>query len=168
MADPIGFEIDSTESYITLSIPNFTLSANSYHVLGQNRTNGAPLATAWSASTTTGNTAFISGSFFTTLDGDLSSETITSIQFIGGSASLFAIDSGNYRPNPAAYNVATSGYNNDGPAQANYGATFSHNLLGNAGLYPSTTPPMTSTRMPCLLRGRLQRALSLRTTQRIR
>jgi hypothetical protein len=145
-ADPIGFELDSTQSYITLSIPNFTLSGNSYHVSGQNRTNGAPLSTAWSASTTTGNTAFISGSFYTELGGDLANEKVTSIQFISGSSNLYAVWSGNYRPNPAAYNVATSAYNNDGPAPANYGATLSMTPLGNAALvsFDNTTYDINS------------------------
>ena len=47
--------------------------------------------------------------------------------------SLAAINSGNYRPNPAAYNAITSIYNNNGPGPGAYGATV-HASIGNAGL----------------------------------
>ena len=90
-ADPLVFTVDSTQSYLTLNIPNFTISTGNaslgnltLNLQAQNRTNGAPLATAWSASTTTGNTAFISGTIATTVGGSFTGQTLSAIQFIAG------------------------------------------------------------------------------------
>ena len=41
--------------------------------------------------------------------------------------------SGNYRPNPAAYNSTTSNFDNNGPAPGNYASTV-HATLGNAAI----------------------------------
>jgi len=132
-ADALTFTLDSTQSYLTLNIPNFSYSGNNINLTGQNRTNGAPISTAWSASTTTGNTAFVSGTLATTVGGSFTGKTLSAIQFISGANSLSAISSGNYRPNPAAYNSVTSAMNNNGPSPGDYGAT-AHVILGNAGL----------------------------------
>jgi hypothetical protein len=132
-ADALSFTVDSTQSYLTLNIPNFSLSGLTINLTAQNRTNGFPLGTAWSTNTNTGNTAFISGTFATTVGGSFTGQTLSSIQFISGANSLAAINSGNYRPNPAAYNAVTSIYNNNGPAPGAYGSTV-HSTLGNAGL----------------------------------
>jgi len=132
-ADALTFTVDSAQSYLTLNIPNFSLSGLSINLTAQNRTNGAPLGTAWSANTNTGNTAFISGTIATTIGGSLSGQSLSSVQFISGSNSLAALASGNYRPNPAAYNAVTSAYNNNGPAPGNYGNVV-HASLGNAAL----------------------------------
>ena len=78
----LTFTVDSTQSYITLNIPNYSLSGNSLNFTGQNRTNGAPISTAWSASTNTGNTAFMTGTIATTVGGSLSGKTLTAIQFV--------------------------------------------------------------------------------------
>ena len=64
-ADALSFTIDSTQSYLTLNIPNFSLSGLSISLTAQNRTNGAPASTLWSTNTNTGNTAFVTGSFAT-------------------------------------------------------------------------------------------------------
>ena len=133
LADALTFTIDSTVSYVTLNIPNFSFSGNTINLTAQNRTNGAPLGTAWSANTNTGNTAFVSGTMATTIGGSLSGQTLSAIQFISGANSMVAINSGNYRPNPAAYNTLTSAYNNNSAAPGAYGATV-HVALGNAGL----------------------------------
>jgi len=129
----LTFTVDSTQSYITLNIPNFTISGNTINLTGQNRTNGAPIGTAWSASTTTGNTAFVTGTIATTVGGSFTGKTLTAIQFVSGANNLSAIASGNYRPNPAAYNAVTSAFNNNSAAPGAYGATV-HTILGNAGL----------------------------------
>src|SRR6185437_7662347 len=97
-AEHVDFVVDSSRSYLTLAIPNFLFSGASFNLNGQNRTNGAPLATAWS--TTTGNTAFLSGSFSTTIGGSFSGGSISSVQFISGSSTMTALTSGNFRPNP--------------------------------------------------------------------
>jgi hypothetical protein len=130
-ADPLTFTLDSTQSYVTLNIPNFSLSGLAINTTGQNQTNGAPIGTAWSASTNTGNTAFVSGTIATDLN--FGNNNVTGVQFISGSNTLAALVSGNYRPNPAAYNAVTSAYNNNGAAPQNYGVT-AHTPLGNASL----------------------------------
>lgn len=129
----LTFTVDSTQSYLTLNVPNFSYSGNAINFTGQNRTNGAPINTAWSASTTTGNTAFMSGTIATTVGGSLSGKTLTAIQFVSGANNLSALNSGNYRPNPVAYNAMTSAFNNNNPAPGNYGWT-THVVLGNGGL----------------------------------
>jgi len=130
-ADPLTFTLDSSQSYVTLSIPNFTLSGQTINVTGENTANGNPISTAWSASTTTGNTAFVSGTIATDLN--FGNNNVTGVQFISGSNTQAALISGNYRPNPAAYNATTSGYNNNSAIPGNYGAT-AHISLGNASL----------------------------------
>jgi hypothetical protein len=133
----LTFTVDSTQSYLTMTVPNFSYSGSAINLTGENRTNGAPIGTAWSASTTTGNTAFMSGSIATTVGGSLSGKTLTAIQFVSGANNLSALTSGNYRPNPAAYNAATSLYNNNSTVPGNYGWT-THVLLGNGGLVSLT------------------------------
>jgi hypothetical protein len=133
-ADALQFTVDSTQSYLTLNIPNSTVpGTGSLNFTGQSRINGAPISTAWSASTTTGNTAFISGTFATTVGGSLSGQTLTAIQFISGANNLAAINSGNYRPNPAAYNTATSLFSNNSASPGAYGVTV-HTSIGNFAL----------------------------------
>lgn len=134
-ADRIDFVVDSSASYLTLSIQNFSISSTTFNITGQNRTNGAPLATAWA--TTSGNKAFLSGSFSTTIGGSFSGGTVNSIQFVAGSAALAALTSGNYRPNPAAYNAALTNpsYQNNSPRAANYGGIIHSPALGNAALF---------------------------------
>ena len=83
-ADPLSFTIDSTQSYLTLNIPNFSLSGLAISLTSQNRTNGDPNSTLWSTNTTTGNTAFVTGSFVTTVGGSFSGQTLNAIQFISG------------------------------------------------------------------------------------
>ena len=131
--DALTFTVDSTQSYLTLNIPNFASGTVNLNLTGQNRTNGAPISTAWSASTTTGNTAFISGTIATTVGGSLSGQTLSAIQFISGANSLAAINSGNYRPNPAAYNAVTSVFNNNVASPGAYG-TILHTQLGNVAI----------------------------------
>jgi hypothetical protein len=129
------FFLDNTESYLTLSIPNFAYSGFNFNITGQNRSNGSPVTGAW----TTGDMAFISGSFSTTIYGAFTPGGITAVQFISGSTSLTALDSGNYRPNPAAFNGAAQppAYNDNSAAAAAYGGTIHLALgsFGNAGLF---------------------------------
>lgn len=132
-ADALTFTVDSSQSYITLNIPNFSYSGNTINLTGQNRTNGAPIGTAWSSNTNTGNTAFVSGTLATTVGGSFTGKTLSAIQFISGGSNLTALNSGNYRPNPAAYNSVTSAYNNNSGGPGQYGAV-AHVVLGNAAL----------------------------------
>ena len=104
-ADALTFTVDSSQSYITLNIPNFSYSGNTINLTGQNRTNGAPISTAWSTNTNTGNTAFVSGTLATTVGGSFTGKTFSAIQFVSGGSNLSALNAGNYRPNPAAYNA---------------------------------------------------------------
>jgi hypothetical protein len=134
-AEHVDFVVDSSNSYLTLAIPNFLYSGASFNLNGQNRTNGAPLATAWSS--TTGNTAFVSGSFSTTIGGSLSGGTINSVQFIAGSSTMTALTSGNFRPNPAAFNSAAPvpNYNNNSPHAADYGGVVHSATFANAAYF---------------------------------
>jgi hypothetical protein len=134
-AEHVDFVVDSSHSYLTLAIPNFLYSGASFNLNGQNRTNGAPLATAWS--TTTGNTAFLSGSFSTTIGGSLSGGTINSVQFIAGSSTMTALTSGNFRPNPAAFNSAgpLPNYNNSSPHAADFGGVVHSAAFANAAYF---------------------------------
>jgi hypothetical protein len=127
----LTFTVDSSQSYLTLAIPNFSISGNTINIGGQNRINGAPDGN-WS--TTNGNTAFISGTIATTVGGSFTGQTLSAIQFIAGANNLSAISSGNYRPNPAAYNAVTTVYANNSAAPGDYGLTVKSTLLGNAGL----------------------------------
>jgi len=133
-AEHVNFYIDSSNSYLTLAIPNFTFANTTINVLGQNRTNGAPLTTNWG--TTTGNTAFLSGSFATTIGGNFQGGVINSVQFIAGSSTITALNSGNYRPNPAALNTSAvpAIFNNNTPHPGNFGGTL-HTMLGNAAYF---------------------------------
>jgi len=145
-ADPLTFTIDSAQSYVTLTIPNFTFSGLAINLQGENRTNGAPLSTAWSASTNTGNTAFVSGTIATDLTGALGGpQNVTGVKFLAGSSAMLALTSGNYRPNPAAYNSLTSAYNNNSSLPQNYGSV-ANTALGNAALssFSNTTYDITS------------------------
>ena len=132
-ADALTFTVDSSQSYITLNIPNFSYSGNTINLTGQNRTNGAPISTAWSTNTNTGNTAFVSGTLATTVGGSFTGKTLSAIQFVSGGSNLSALNAGNYRPNPAAYNALTSNYNNNSGGPGQYGAV-AHVILGNAAL----------------------------------
>ena len=105
-ADTLSFTVDSTQSYLTLNLPNFTISTGNallgnatVSINGQNQANGSPLGTAWS--TSTGNKAFISGTIATQVGGSFKGKTLSAIQFISGANNLNALASGNYRPNPA-------------------------------------------------------------------
>ncbi len=77
--EAIPFTLDSTQSYITLNIPNFTYSGNNFNLTGQNRTNGAPISTAWSASPRRPATrAFVSGTIATSMNVNFATKTLTS------------------------------------------------------------------------------------------
>ncbi len=124
-AAPVTWTIDSTASVISMSIANFSYSGNTVNIAGQNATNGAPLTT-WS--TTTGNSAFLTGTIATDW-----ANNGTTIQFLGGQSNIATLTSGNYRPNAAAYNSTTSTYENNGAAAADYALT-AHTILGNVAL----------------------------------
>jgi len=141
-AADINYTIDPTQSYLTFAIPNFTLSGLTITVNGQNPATGAPLSTPWSA--TTGNFAGLGGSFMSDIGGPLNSVSavaggsIPDITFLNGQASMAALFTGQYRPNPAAWNGSTtSGYINNSASPGSYGNTIS-TQLGNGGLTAAT------------------------------
>ena len=100
--------------------------------MGVNRTTGSPLTTAWA--TTSGNQAFLSGTFATTINGSTTPGGITSVQFVSGGANLHALTSGNYRPNPAAYNSSTVAYNNNSAVPASFSGAM-HIIVGNVDVF---------------------------------
>ncbi len=132
LAGDLVFTLDPTQSYVQLAIPNFSYSGNVINIRGQNPVNGLALQVdGWS--TTTGNQAFVSGTMSTNITGNLSAGIVNSVQFLAGANNLVALNSGNFRPNYAAYNTLTSNYNNNTATGANYAAT-PHAGVGNAGL----------------------------------
>jgi len=149
-ATPLTFTLDSTQSYLSLAIPNFSISGNNVNI--HNQSGG----TVW----TSGNKAFVGGTLSTVVGGSLSGETINGVQFIGGANNLFALTSGSYRPNPAAYNSALSGaggggvYMNNTTAPGDYGAAGSV-ILGTAVYfqfanvtYDASSNPLIATGTP--------------------
>jgi hypothetical protein len=115
-AIPVNWDIDPSLSSFKLTIPDqvVTLGTTTATMRLRNQNNAA-----W-----TQNTAPVDGLLATNVAGGLSS-----IQFLGGASSLVGINTGGYRPNPAAFSTAatstlnTAGsFTNTSTAQAVYGA----------------------------------------------
>lgn len=135
-AADINYTIDSSQSYLTFVIPNFTLSGNPIVIGGQNPTNGAPSdfdgagnpSIPWGP--TTGNTAPISGTFMSDIGGPLTSVSavaggsIPDITFLNGQSGMAAGFTGLYRPNPAAWTPTSGPYVNNNPQFGSYGNTL--------------------------------------------
>jgi len=110
------WDIDPSQSSFTLTIPDqpVTIGTVSGTMRLRNQNNSA-----W-----TTNTAPVDGLLATDVGPGFSS-----IEFLGGSHSLFGVNTGNYRPNPAAFSTAatntanTNGtYTNTSSAPAVFGA----------------------------------------------
>lgn len=112
----VTWDIDPSLSSFTLSIPdqNVNIGTVSGTMRLRNQNNAA-----W-----TTNTAPVDGLLATDVGAGLSS-----IQFLGGQHSLFGVNTGNYRPNPAAFSTAATNtsntdgtYTNTSSAPAVFGA----------------------------------------------
>jgi PEP-CTERM motif len=122
----VDWTIDSSKSSIKLAIPDFTYSGVGIRI--RNQTGGG---SSW----TVGNTAFLQGTISTEYEEILNQ----SIQFKGQSVGqATAINSGNYRPNPAAFNPLNTNsanpngqYSNTSTAGAGYGVKAT-TALGDA------------------------------------
>ncbi len=95
----VSWDVESTQSSFKLAIPDqpVTLGTLSATMRLRNQNNA----------TWTTNTAPVDGFLAT----DVGSG-ITSVQFLGGSSTLSGVNTGSYRPNPAAYNTASTDANN--------------------------------------------------------
>ena len=137
-AADITWTIDPTRSNLSFTIPDFSLSGLNIHINGQGP-GGAPSSSAWGP--TTGNFAAIGpGTFMSDIGGggvsvsDVAGGSIPNITFLNNQASMSAAISGQYRPNPAAWNGSqTNGYVNNNPQFGNYGNTIL-STLGNAAV----------------------------------
>ena len=105
----VVWEIDSSQSSITLNIPQQTVPIGSSTVPARVVNQTGFGASTW----TVGRTAPISGEIVTNyVDG-------TSIEFLGGSHNVFGLTTGNYVPNPADWNPTAEEFNpDDGQALA--------------------------------------------------
>lgn len=92
-AAPIGWIIDSTQSSLKLSIPDQPVVIDGFNATVRVRNQNSSQNNAWNV----GNTAALSG----VLNTDY---TFNSIEFLAGSSISF-LNSGSYRPNPAAYSL---------------------------------------------------------------
>jgi hypothetical protein len=105
-AELVSWDVDSSQSYMRLAIPDQQLTLDgttgTVRVRSQVGSNNA-----WND--TSGARAFIDGFLSTDLQDQ------TAITFNGGANSLVALNSGNYRPNPADFNpLNTNAENPDG------------------------------------------------------
>lgn len=91
----VNWDINPAQSSFTLSIPDqvATLGTITATMRLRNQNNA----------TWTTNTAPVDGLLATDVGAGISS-----IQFLGGASSAFGVNTGNYRPNPAAFNTAST------------------------------------------------------------
>lgn len=94
-ADLVNWDINPTQSSFKLSIPDqaVTIGTLSATMRLRNQNNAT-----WST-----NTAPVDGLLATDVGAGISS-----IQFLGGQSALTGVNTGNYRPNPAAYSTAVT------------------------------------------------------------
>jgi hypothetical protein len=105
-ASVVTWTINSTASKLSLAIPDSALNLNGTAATARVR-NQTGSSNVWNV----GNAAFLQGTFDTSYTG-------SNIQFINGADTISSINSGNYRPNPAAFNAAnTNSTNPDGQFQ---------------------------------------------------
>lgn len=127
----IMWEIDETQSSLTLAIPDFNLTVGSLsaNVRIRDQSGGTGNTGPWSI----GNKAFIDGTIDTVY-----AEEAQFIQFLGASlGDIVGLNSGSYRPNPAAFNPANTNtanpngqYSNTTTAAAVFGAKVRLFALG--------------------------------------
>lgn len=121
----VGWTIDGTQSKVSLSIPDQKVSLDGITatVRVRNQSTASGGNNAWNV----GNTAAIDGTIWSNFNPSLGGGTI---EFLGGTHSIVALNSGNYRPNPAQYSTplnpdgtASGGvFTGTGTAAAPYGA----------------------------------------------
>lgn len=100
-AGVVTWDVDPTNSYIRLTIPDQVLAVtNVGNVTFQMR--DASSTTQWTDA----------GGRRAALDGEIATDYVdgTSITFLGGSHNLYAIETTSLRPNPADWNAATTNY----------------------------------------------------------
>jgi len=114
----VTWTIVSSASAVSLGIPDQALNLNGTNATVRIRNQGGSSNT-WNI----GNKASLAGTF------DTQYQDGSSIQFLFGADSITSLNSGNYRPNPAAFNAAnTNTANPDGQFQ---------NTTSAAGVYGS-------------------------------
>lgn len=112
-AVPVTWTVAESETSITLNIPNQTVQGQNISIVSQS-------GGTW---TGPGRTTSASGTIATDYD-----ETGGSIQFLTGQHNTFATNSGNFRPNPAAFNPTnTNTANPSGQYSGNPGAPATSN-----------------------------------------
>jgi hypothetical protein len=128
-AAPVTWDIDVSQSDMTLSVPQQTLTVGAVTATVRVRNQGT---TGSGGSWTLGNKASVDGTLLTDyVDG-------SSIQFVTNPiGNVFANNSGSYRPNPAAFNSTSTNtanpagqYTNTTTAPAAFGARVHISALG--------------------------------------
>lgn len=119
-AAPVSWTIDSTQSFVQLAIPQQSVAVNNTTNLTVRLRNQTGSASTWNQ----GNKAFMGGTIATDF---ISDSTLGSIEFLPGQANMFAINSGNYRPNPASWNGTA--YTNTSQAPAAFGTKVQAQVL---------------------------------------
>lgn len=120
-AAPIAWQIDETQSFVSLSIADTAVdldgTAATIRIRNQSGGNSGP----WNV----GNTAFMDGTIYT----DYSEGGSGSIEFLPHAAGdIFGLASGSYRPNPASWNPANT--NADNPDGQYSGSTTDPSVFG--------------------------------------
>lgn len=92
---PQTWEIDESNSTISISIPDQDINVSGFTVNAQLRNQVGSDGGPWNV----GNTASVDGQIITDyVDG-------ASIQFVGGTSNIVGLNSGSYRPNPASWDA---------------------------------------------------------------
>jgi hypothetical protein len=111
-ASAVTWDVDPTNSYIRLTIPDQTIAVPT---LGDAtmRMRDATSTTQWTDA----------GGRRAALDGEIATDYVdgTSITFLGGSHNLYALEATSLRPNPAAWDAATTNYTDTSTALAALG-----------------------------------------------
>jgi hypothetical protein len=112
-AEAVMWDVDPTNSYVRLTIPDQTLSV----------TNVGKVTFAMRDATSTTQWTDAGGRR-ASLDGQIATDYVdgASITFLGGLHNLFARETTSLRPNPAEWNVATTNYTGTSAAPAALGA----------------------------------------------
>ncbi|CAL1125265.1 unnamed protein product [Cladocopium goreaui] len=104
-AAPIAWQIDQTQSSISLSIADTAVDLDGTNATVRIRNQSGGNSGPWNV----GNTAFMGGTLFT----DYSEGGSHSIEFLPHAAGdIFGLTSGSYRPNPASWNPANTNADN--------------------------------------------------------
>jgi hypothetical protein len=111
-AGVVTWDVDPTNSYIRLTIPDQTLNVTNLGDVTV-RIRDATSTTQWTDA----------GGRRAALDGEIVTDYVdgSSVKFLGGSHNLHALETTSLRPNPAAWNVGTTNYTNTSTALAALG-----------------------------------------------